>query len=262
MSTYRKYRSSSGGYRRSNAGKVVIWCLVIFLVISIFPVLFSMSGPADREPTEPQTNTSNFIVENATFLTYKFHEDLTAPFFGEEVDSEYHQEYPIDCRFGDLTCELIEVEGTSDAYAIVIITDNVERFTVYTSVSGWVDEKYRDFHFYDPYYSPYFIDDWIAVNADPVFKKLSGTWEFNDSTEVLHLKDGYYISLPFYFNNVFCEYIEMFDDQILFANFVTDWTFYDSFGFSTEFHSVTFDGNVYVPVDFYDFVITNATRVS
>lgn len=55
MSTYRKRRYSSGSYRRkSGVGKVFIWCLVIFLLISMVPVLFSLGGPSpDREPTKP-----------------------------------------------------------------------------------------------------------------------------------------------------------------------------------------------------------------
>ena len=267
MSTYRKYRSSSGGYRRGNAGKVVIWCLVIFLVISVFPVLFSMSGPADRDPSKPQINTSEFIVEDATFLTYKFHEDLTAPFFGDAVDNEYGGMYPVNCTIDGVVYSTLEVQSDSEAYSIVFTDDAFNHVTVYTSSSGWLDGKYRVIFINDLDASPDFIAQWLADNADPVLKKLSGTWEFKEIVDTSALVDGYYVTFPFYADKFYFESISLWSAGVEYSSSLGDFFVYElnvgSFLWREEFlRRITFDGNVYVPAEFYDFVITNATRVS
>lgn len=256
MSTYRKYRSSSGGYRRGTAGKVITWCLAIFLVISIFPVLFSLGGPGADRPSAPSAESSTFIVEDASFLTFRFKDELSCPDLANYGDAA-----PVSVYIGELYFHTVQFDTAEDgSFAVTFVgSESVE---AYSSKSGWLNDKYRNIKVADPTESPEVLQEWLILSADPVLKEISGTWEFNTTIDTSMLVDGYYLNFPFYVKKHYFTGFQLHPGTLVYANDLGGWTMYDTTWADDETRRMTFDGTVKVPAEWYAFVIANAHRVS
>ncbi|MBE6925318.1 MAG: hypothetical protein E7461_00600 [Ruminococcaceae bacterium] len=231
--------------------------LVIMVSFTAVSALASFTGFLDNFGTSTKPPAEDpFIVESASFLTFRFKDELSCPDLANYGDAA-----PVSVYIGEEYFHTVQFDTAEDGSFTVTFVGS-ESVEAYSSKSGWLMDKYRNVKIADPTESPAVLQEWLMLSADPVLKEISGTWEFNTTIDTSMLLDGYYLNFPFYVKKHYFTGFQLHPGTLVYANDLGGWTMYDTTWADDETRRMTFDGTVKVPVEWYAFVIANAHRVS